>query len=170
MLRSLVGSEMCIRDRYQRRVRGNPLVAMAEGAERFGLLCAQLRRIYDALDTNANGRLSKVEMRAAVDKCAAAADEADDVPMEGADRHVQALFQHLDLDQDGDISFEEVLAGFRSMPESPDDLEAALADQPEEVFSMSLGFVERVADGFVDNDFTSFPAIMALLEAVDTRQ
>eukprot|EP00658_Telonema_sp_P-2_P025072 TRINITY_DN20093_c0_g1_i3.p1 TRINITY_DN20093_c0_g1~~TRINITY_DN20093_c0_g1_i3.p1 ORF type:complete len:167 (-),score=64.15 TRINITY_DN20093_c0_g1_i3:73-573(-) len=132
MLRSLVGSEMCIRDRYQRRVRGNPLVAMAEGAERFGLLCAQLRRIYDALDTNANGRLSKVEMRAAVDKCAAAADEADDVPMEGADRHVQALFQHLDLDQDGDISFEEVLAGFRSMPESPDDLEAALADQPED--------------------------------------
>eukprot|EP00658_Telonema_sp_P-2_P085174 TRINITY_DN9650_c0_g1_i2.p2 TRINITY_DN9650_c0_g1~~TRINITY_DN9650_c0_g1_i2.p2 ORF type:complete len:108 (+),score=22.94 TRINITY_DN9650_c0_g1_i2:113-436(+) len=29
MLRSLVGSEMCIRDRYQRRVRGEPTEGMA---------------------------------------------------------------------------------------------------------------------------------------------
>eukprot|EP00658_Telonema_sp_P-2_P010179 TRINITY_DN13831_c0_g1_i1.p1 TRINITY_DN13831_c0_g1~~TRINITY_DN13831_c0_g1_i1.p1 ORF type:complete len:158 (-),score=41.43 TRINITY_DN13831_c0_g1_i1:266-739(-) len=29
MLRSLVGSEMCIRDRYQRRVRGSAIVSMA---------------------------------------------------------------------------------------------------------------------------------------------
>eukprot|EP00658_Telonema_sp_P-2_P017629 TRINITY_DN16870_c0_g1_i2.p1 TRINITY_DN16870_c0_g1~~TRINITY_DN16870_c0_g1_i2.p1 ORF type:complete len:369 (-),score=65.93 TRINITY_DN16870_c0_g1_i2:417-1523(-) len=35
MLRSLVGSEMCIRDRYQRRVRGSPLLDMLSEANSF---------------------------------------------------------------------------------------------------------------------------------------
>eukprot|EP00658_Telonema_sp_P-2_P036157 TRINITY_DN26207_c0_g1_i1.p1 TRINITY_DN26207_c0_g1~~TRINITY_DN26207_c0_g1_i1.p1 ORF type:complete len:175 (+),score=52.35 TRINITY_DN26207_c0_g1_i1:97-621(+) len=37
MLRSLVGSEMCIRDRYQRRVRGSPYLSpMVSFVARFG--------------------------------------------------------------------------------------------------------------------------------------
>eukprot|EP00658_Telonema_sp_P-2_P081809 TRINITY_DN8486_c0_g2_i4.p1 TRINITY_DN8486_c0_g2~~TRINITY_DN8486_c0_g2_i4.p1 ORF type:complete len:394 (+),score=122.08 TRINITY_DN8486_c0_g2_i4:102-1283(+) len=40
MLRSLVGSEMCIRDRYQRRVRGNPDRSMALAGRALHLIYA----------------------------------------------------------------------------------------------------------------------------------
>eukprot|EP00658_Telonema_sp_P-2_P011934 TRINITY_DN14562_c0_g1_i6.p5 TRINITY_DN14562_c0_g1~~TRINITY_DN14562_c0_g1_i6.p5 ORF type:complete len:105 (+),score=31.75 TRINITY_DN14562_c0_g1_i6:46-315(+) len=40
MLRSLVGSEMCIRDRYQRRVRGTSSVRKCT-LHGFGLPCAR---------------------------------------------------------------------------------------------------------------------------------
>eukprot|EP00658_Telonema_sp_P-2_P067699 TRINITY_DN5662_c0_g1_i1.p1 TRINITY_DN5662_c0_g1~~TRINITY_DN5662_c0_g1_i1.p1 ORF type:complete len:421 (+),score=153.89 TRINITY_DN5662_c0_g1_i1:167-1429(+) len=56
MLRSLVGSEMCIRDRYQRRVRGtHSRRTMATAQE-------TILEIMAYLDANSDGRLTKEEL------------------------------------------------------------------------------------------------------------
>eukprot|EP00658_Telonema_sp_P-2_P028234 TRINITY_DN21678_c0_g1_i2.p1 TRINITY_DN21678_c0_g1~~TRINITY_DN21678_c0_g1_i2.p1 ORF type:complete len:174 (+),score=63.58 TRINITY_DN21678_c0_g1_i2:136-657(+) len=59
MLRSLVGSEMCIRDRYQRRVRGvGWSVEMAEAAR----LYEGCHRSFVHADANQNGELDQDEL------------------------------------------------------------------------------------------------------------
>ena len=56
--------------------------------------------------------------------------------------------------QDGSITFEEVIHGFRTMPGEetgkPKDIEATLAAQSEEIFNESIGFLTRLADAFGD--------------------
>ena len=56
--------------------------------------------------------------------------------------------------QDGSITFEEAIHGFRTMPDEetgkPKDIEATLAAQSEDTFNMALGFLTRLAEAFGD--------------------
>ena len=66
------------------------------------------------------------------------------------------------LVQDGSISFSEAIHGFRTMPDEETgetDMEKKLAAQPEEMFNMALGFLTRLAEAFVNDDFSAFPSV-----------
>ena len=41
----------------------------------------------------------------------------------------------------------------------PKDIEATLAAQSEDTFNMALGFLTRLAEAFVNDDFSAFPAV-----------
>merc|ERR1712086_1178539 len=131
------------------------------GKERFELVREQFKFIFDKVDVDNNDSLDKDEWKGIFAKLKTAT--GSNSAFGNSEQSLDELFIHIDSNHDGSISFSEAVNGFRTMPDEetgkPKDIEATLAAQSEDTFNMALGFLTRLAEAFVNDDFSAFPAV-----------
>eukprot|EP00656_Telonema_subtile_P048005 TRINITY_DN561_c0_g2_i2.p1 TRINITY_DN561_c0_g2~~TRINITY_DN561_c0_g2_i2.p1 ORF type:complete len:117 (-),score=55.53 TRINITY_DN561_c0_g2_i2:226-576(-) len=106
-----------------------------------------LRRAFEKVDKDNSGTLEQDEVKAGVSKMAAIVDEEDGegalITEEELDQKVTEIFVMVDSNQDGMLSFEEVVEMVLPGEWGKDGLEAMAEDEWNESFVKIAPMVER---------------------------
>eukprot|EP00658_Telonema_sp_P-2_P059239 TRINITY_DN47_c0_g1_i4.p2 TRINITY_DN47_c0_g1~~TRINITY_DN47_c0_g1_i4.p2 ORF type:complete len:132 (-),score=51.18 TRINITY_DN47_c0_g1_i4:364-759(-) len=111
-----------------------------------------VKRCFDTIDKNGDGNLDRAEVFGMMKGVARAMGQADQIPSDQAeiDAGLDPIFQELDENKDGTISFDEVKAAFKKQ-----HVLEAIGSGSDEEFAERFALAEQIAAAFESGDLST---------------
>lgn len=111
----------------------------------------ELRKIFDLVDADHNGKIDKKEAKVLIDNLDAHVLERFGEELDTPQHLVDKLFRKLDIDGDGGVDFDECFIAFRQV--YPEDLEAYFDGMKTSEFVAFMSQMEVVVACLQEGDF-----------------
>lgn len=134
------------------------------GEKRAESIQAGYKKLFDAVDNNKSGTLSKKEMRQALTKIQGAVSYAGtafpgiSLPGEGKGqirKYVNEMFEATDMNKDGTLTFEELVTFIASKHESPEAMAGMFAAMGVQDWTKVKKTLDTIVEAFANGDFSS---------------